>query len=343
MDVYKTIVVGLFGALLGSQLPIPLAELFAAALAVVAYLRLTKKNLSLPTAVLTTIQIILGVSIGITVQLSELIDSFSMPLFVGLILCMLSQTSVNFVWLYKKEKWTPFESLLGAIPGAMAAILMISEEQQKPSPKIIFSHSIRLLLLVVLAGFIATTGDGTSQLSQTLSPSQIPHLALLALASYLLGKAVGKIGVPAPFLLTSLMVAALYNAQFPTLQLVIPESLIMVATAILGVLIGARLAPTTLKQALEYSKAGFIVTLLGVSVTVFYAWLFSSLTGTDWEVLLLAWVPGSVEAMTAVALLLGLEPAFVAINHVMRLMMLYMMPVVLKSPLQRLSRIKDHR
>jgi membrane AbrB-like protein len=131
----------------------------------------------------------------------------------------------------------------------------------------------------------------------------------------------------------------MFNAQFSSLHLVVPELLIMFATAILGVLIGTRLAPTSLKDAVEYSKAGFIVTALGVTVTVVYALIFSYLTNTDWEVLLLAWVPGSVEAMTAVALLLGLEPAFVAINHVMRLMMLYMMPVVLKSPLQRLSRM----
>ncbi|MGX9517672.1 AbrB family transcriptional regulator [Vibrio mediterranei] len=339
MEVLRTILVGLIGSLLGGVLPIPLGELFSAALFVVMYLRLTKTDVRLPSAILTTIQIILGLSIGITVHTSELIDSFSLPLFMGLILCMLSQTTVNFFWLYKQEKWTPFESLLGAIPGAMAAILVISEEQEKPSPKIIFSHSIRLLLLVVLAGIVATTGEGTSQLSQTVSLAQIPYLILLTVLSFVFGKIVGKIGIPAPYLLTGLIVAAMFNAQFSSLHLVVPELFIMFATAILGVLIGTRLAPTSLKDAVEYSRAGFIVTALGVTVTVVYALIFSYLTSTDWEVLLLAWVPGSVEAMTAVALLLGLEPAFVAINHVMRLMMLYMMPVVLKSPLQKLSRM----
>ncbi|MGR5092907.1 AbrB family transcriptional regulator [Vibrio maritimus] len=340
MVALKTILFGLAGALLGSLLPIPLGELFAAAFATIVYLRSTRQNVRLPDAVITVIQIILGVSIGITVHFSDLVGSFSLPLFTGLVLCMLSQTTVNFFWLYKRENWTPFESLLGAIPGAMAAILVISEEQEKPSPKIIFSHSIRLLLLVVLAGVIASTGeDGGSQLSQTLSVSQTMHLLILAVISYALGKLVGKVGVPAPYLLTSLIVAAIYNVQFASLALAVPEVLIMFATAILGVLIGSRLAPTTLREALSYSKAGLIVTVLGVTVTLLYAFGFSYLTGADWEVLLLAWVPGSVEAMTAVALLLGLEPAFVAINHVMRLMMLYMMPVALKNPLQRLSKM----
>ncbi len=340
MAVWKTILVGLAGALLASPIPLPLSELFAAAFATIVYLRLSGQIIKLPDILLILIQLILGISIGITVPVTDLVGSFSLPLFLGLVLCMLCQTTVNFLWLYKKEKWTPFESLLGAIPGAMAAILVISEGQEKPSPKIVFSHSIRLLLLVVLAGVIASTGEShASQLTQSFNLTLIGHLVLLAVTSFLLGKLVGKAGVPAPFLLTSLITAAVYHSSQPDLTLTVPESLIMFATAILGVLIGVRLAPTTLREAISYSKAGFIVTLLGVSVTLCFAASFYFLTGVDWQVLLLAWVPGSVEAMTAVALLLGLEPAFVAINHVMRLMMLYMMPAVLKTPLERLSRL----
>lgn len=340
MAVWKTILIGLAGAALASPIPLPLSELFAAAFATIVYLRCSHQNIKLPDFILTLIQLILGLSIGITVPVAELTGSFSLPLFFGLVLCMLSQTTVNFLWLYKREKWTPFESLLGAIPGAMAAILVISEGQEKPSPKIVFSHSIRLLLLVVLAGVIASTGeDSASTLSQSFSIALIGHLAFLAVTSFLIGKLLGKFGIPAPYLLTSLIVAALYHSALPTLELSVPESLIMFATAILGVLIGGRLAPTTWREALSYSKAGFIVTLLGVTVTLCFAATFHTFTGVDWQVLLLAWVPGSVEAMTAVALLLGLEPAFVAINHVMRLMMLYMMPAALKAPLKRLSRM----
>ncbi|MGT0149020.1 AbrB family transcriptional regulator [Vibrio metschnikovii] len=59
------------------------------------------------------------------------------------------------------------------------------------------------------------------------------------------------------------------------------------------------------------------------------------LLGMSWLVLLLSWVPGSVEAMTAVALLLGLEPAFVMVNHAIRLLLLYTMPALFKKQLER--------
>ncbi|ARV26422.1 ammonia monooxygenase family protein [Vibrio anguillarum] len=108
------------------------------------------------------------------------------------------------------------------------------------------------------------------------------------------------------------------------------------ATALLGILIGARLADTTLREAMAYSRAGVMVTLIGLLVAVAVSGLFALLLDKSWVVLLLAWVPGSVEAMTAVALLLGMEPAFVMINHALRLLLLYSLPAVLKKPLEAL-------
>lgn len=108
------------------------------------------------------------------------------------------------------------------------------------------------------------------------------------------------------------------------------------ATALLGVLIGVRLAETTLREAASYSKAGVIVTMIGLMVAVGVSWIAAHVLGMSWLVLLLSWVPGSVEAMTAVALLLGLEPAFVMVNHTIRLLLLYTMPVLFKKQLAQL-------
>lgn len=79
-----------------------------------------------------------------------------------------------------------------------------------------------------------------------------------------------------------------------------------------------------------------IVTLIGLMVAVGVSWLAAHLLDISWLVLLLSWVPGSVEAMTAVALLLGLEPAFVMVNHAIRLLLLYTMPALFKKQLEQL-------
>ncbi|UTS82853.1 hypothetical protein OL67_003963 (plasmid) [Phaeobacter piscinae] len=41
----------------------------------------------------------------------------------------------------------------------------------------------------------------------------------------------------------------------------------------------------------------------------------------------MSWVPGGVEVMVATALALGLEPAFVMLNHVLRMSVLHIAPM----------------
>lgn len=137
-------------------------------------------------------------------------------------------------------------------------------------------------------------------------------------------------------MLAALLVTASFNSFSTGIALQLPTWMVVFATALLGILIGARLADTTLREAMAYSRAGVMVTLIGLLVAVAVSGLFALLLDKSWVVLLLAWVPGSVEAMTAVALLLGMEPAFVMINHALRLLLLYSLPAVLKKPLEAL-------
>ncbi|MGT0149022.1 hypothetical protein ACT691_01910 [Vibrio metschnikovii] len=62
----------------------------------------------------------------------------------------------RFWWLYKREGWHRLEALLGAISAAMAAILVISESGSEPSSKVVYAHSVRLIILILLAGSFYT-------------------------------------------------------------------------------------------------------------------------------------------------------------------------------------------
>lgn len=241
-------------------------------------------------------QVVLGISVGATISLSELGTTLTLPVIVGLVCCLTLQIISSYLWLTKKEGWTPFESLLGAVPGAMAAILVISESSEKPSAKVVYSHSVRLMILTLLALLISNSAPDSAPVDGSLTVYAWLIFLALALMSLLLGK----------------------------------------ASTLLGILIGSRIADTTLREAMAYSRAGVMVTMIGLLVAVGVSGVFSILIDKSWVVLLLSWVPGSVEAMTAVALLLGMEPAFVMINHALRLLLLYSLPAMLKKQLEEL-------
>lgn len=328
--------IALLSMLMGLFFSLPLAELFVAAIFVILLRKRVNVALTLPKTLLMFIQVVLGISVGATISIGELAQTLSLPVVIGLIICLILQTSGGFLWLYKREGWHPFESLLGAVPGAMAAILVISESGSKPSSKVVYAHSVRLIILILMAGVISNSATETTINSATMAIQHWIMLFILVAISMLCGKLSIKFGIPAPYMIASLLIAATVNSVMPPDSLLVPVHLVLFSTALLGVLIGVRLAETTLREAFSYSKAGVMVTLIGLTVAIGVSFLAAHWLGMSWLVLLLSWVPGSVEAMTAVALLLGLEPAFVMVNHAIRLLLLYTMPAVFKNQLEEL-------
>lgn len=332
----QILVVATMGSLAAQCFTLPLTGLFLSAFVVILLRKRFNHALRIPQTLLMFIQVVLGISVGATISIAELAHTISLPVILGLIVCLMLQTGGSFWWLHKREKWSPFESLLAAVPGAMAAILVISESESKPSPKVVYAHSVRLIILIVLAGVISSNTAEVVKESVALNLEQWSVLAGIVAISMVSGKLSVRFGVPAPYMIASLVIAAACNGIMAPVTLAVPVWLVLFSTALLGVLIGARLAETTLREAVSYSKAGVMVTFIGMLVAVITSYIASIALGMPWLVMLLSWVPGSVEAMTAVALLLGLEPAFVMVNHAIRLLLLYTLPALLKNQLEAL-------
>ncbi|ENM5907188.1 AbrB family transcriptional regulator [Vibrio mimicus] len=332
----QIIVIAAVAAGAGTLLAIPLSEMFIAAGLIIVLHKKRFLTIHTPKWLLLFVQIVLGISVGATISLTELGATLTVPVIVGLVCCLTLQIISSYLWLTKREGWTPFESLLGAVPGAMAAILVISESSQKPSTKVVYSHSVRLMILTLLALLISNSAPDAVPVEGRLTAYAWLIFFTLALVSLLLGKASTLLGIPAPYMLAALLITASFNSFSTGIEMQLPKWMVLFATALLGILIGSRIADTTLREAMAYSRAGFMVTMIGLLVAVGVSGVFSILLDKSWVVLLLAWVPGSVEAMTAVALLLGMEPVFVMINHALRLLLLYSLPAMLKKQLEEL-------
>lgn len=335
----QIIVIAAVAAGVGTQLSIPLSEMFIAAGLIIVLHKKRFLTIHTPKWLLLFVQIVLGISVGATISLTELGTTLTVPVIIGLVCCLTLQIISSYLWLTKREGWTPFESLLGAVPGAMAAILVISESSQKPSTKVVYSHSVRLMILTLLALLISNSAPDAVSVEGSLTAYAWLIFFTLALVSLLLGKASTLLGIPAPYMLAALLVTASFNSFSTGIEMQLPKWMVLFATALLGILIGSRIADTTLREAIAYSRAGFMVTMIGLLVAVGVSGVFSILLDKSWVVLLLAWVPGSVEAMTAVALLLSMEPAFVMINHALRLLLLYSLPAMLKKQLEELREL----
>ncbi|MGF1703141.1 AbrB family transcriptional regulator [Photobacterium makurazakiensis] len=325
----------ILGAMLGAQTNLPMGEMFGAMIAVIGASKL-HKEMHLPSSVLTVIQLILGIGVGALINVQTFHETLPPSLLIGLLICLSLQMLFGYVWLNKMAGWSKDESMLGSFPGAMGAVLAIADSQKSPSQRVVFTHTVRLVALMLLASVIAMKGGDTSSSLVHIPTIIVPNyhaILWVFLISYVLGFILGKWGMPAPFMVTSVVSTAVFRFAFPDVNVELPEFTGLLAMVLLGGLVAVRVQFVTFREVLRYIWAGIAVMLIGLSVTLVVAGIFSSLLNISFLVLVMSWVPGSIEAMTATALLLGIEPAFVMISHVVRLLLLHLFPVfmMLKS------------
>ena len=78
-------------------------------------------------------------------------------------------------------------------------------------------------------------------------------------------------------------------------------------------------------------KASLLVVFLSTSIAAAYAMVVSSILSMSYGQVFVAFAPGGVEAMAAMALALDYDPAFVAVHHLYRIILLiFFLPLFLK-------------
>ena len=114
---------------------------------------------------------------------------------------------------------------------------------------------------------------------------------------------------------------------------VMPQTVALPVFALMGTLIGTRFIGVTVAQLLQASQASIVLTLLAFAMTLAVAELLHLITGLPFLDLLIAFAPGGLETMAALSLMLGADPALVAVHHVARLLMLsIIVPVLMPRP-----------
>ncbi|MEZ2681160.1 MULTISPECIES: AbrB family transcriptional regulator [Providencia] len=312
-----------------TYLGVPLALMFGPIIAIIIFHRFGIL-FAIPKHTITFVQVTLGTSVGLMfnqVSLNEADNLFLLLLM--LVVCLAVQFSFSFFWFYRKVGWTKQEAMLGSVPGAMAAILALTDHTHTPPQKIVISHTIRLIILILLAGIVVGS-DGDPQ-----PIIEFPELTLVATGWLVLIIAVGVISgailqrlkVPAPFMLTSLAAATLIQG-WADIPLNFPLMLTELSMVLIGMNIGNHFIVFPLSSLIKniYSSAQVVVVniVLTFLITVFASWI----TGYDISVLLLAWAPGSMEAMTFAAITMNLDAGFVMSNHIIRMVIIQSIPSI---------------
>jgi membrane AbrB-like protein len=153
----------------------------------------------------------------------------------------------------------------------------------------------------------------------------------LLAATFGVGLVFKRLRVPAAFLLAGMFVSAIGHGAGLTPGRM-PGPVVYVAFLVMGVLIGSRFGGKTVEELRGCVAAGAWITGVNVVMALLAVAVCMWLLGASPALLIVAFSPGGVEAMAAIAVSLGLDPAFVAAHHVMRLVLLtFLVPAILAS------------
>ncbi len=228
-------------------------------------------------------------------------------------------------------------AVLSSAPGHLSFVLGLGAETGGNLPAISIVQSIRLLCLTLaVPAIVALLGYG--QVNPVAIAGKMPDLirfALMLCGCALCGFALSKLRLPAAWLIGPMLVSTLAHIS-GWIDGAVPWWLAIPAYVTMGALIGTRFSGVTLRDLAANGGAGLSSTLVAVLVSGMAAALASSATELPVAAVLVAFAPGGVETMSAMAMAVNADPAYVAAHHVLRLFILTaLLPLFLGSALVR--------
>ncbi|WP_220494944.1 AbrB family transcriptional regulator [Paracoccus sp. MC1854] len=312
-----------FGAWLFAALGLPAAWLMGAmvatALAAVAGL-----PVELHRALREIAFLLLGISIGSSVTPGIVREIAAWPGSVVILLASIGATmGVSSLYLQRVHGWDRTTARFASMPGAFSSVAIIAANSSADLPRVILAQSLRVFTLVALMPPILSLLNGGLQAEGAALPprpvNSPPEALAVFLASGAAAALLNRLHVPAGTLLAAMTISATLHAS-GLVHGGFPQPLVILGFIATGAVIGARFRGTTLQTVTQTVPGAAVSILLALAVSALFAaggaWALDLPFGQLW----LAYAPGGVEAMAAMALVLNLEPAFVGAHHILRIL-----------------------
>ncbi len=313
----ETVAVAVMGVTLAKAVHAPAAALIGAMVAT-AIAALAGRPMVLPEPLRKAGLFMLGLAIGAAATPETLRTAIHWPLSL---LCLLAATAAMTWAAYASyrhfAKWDKPTAFFAAVPGALSTVLAVGAERGADMQRVAVAQSIRVVILAALAPLLIPALG-------MVKPHVLSHTAETPLmwAALLLGCLMAAFGAqrlkwPAPWLLGPFLASLLLHGSGVSHATVTGVGLDM-AYGVLGVMAGARFAGSHVRDVARTAPFAILSLFLAAMVGLVLGALAGWLAHVGPAAGVLAFAPGGLEIMTALALLLHVSPAYVAIHHLVR-------------------------
>ena len=315
---FETLGIGTAGGVLFLFAHLP-GGLISGAMVATAIAAIAGRLLAVPPIVTQIVLVVLGISIGSVVsrQLVQHVSAY--PLTIGLLaVATFCSTFASSLYLQRVHGWDRTSAFLAGSPGALSQITILAVERGADLPAIAVVQTMRVIILTAaLPLVLAATGILAATPSVTFATASPLQLTILVLASLALALVLRLLKFPVSWMFGAMIASsALHGAGL--VDGGVPLWVRSVALVGIGALIGSRFArmkPRVLIGHINAALGSFAVAILISGIFVAIIALTTQVRLSDTVV---AFAPGAMDAMLALALTLHIDPIFVGAHHLSR-------------------------
>lgn len=314
--------IGTAGGWLFATLTVPLPWMLGP-MAIVTVAALLRAPVNVPVVLRQVTVPVIGVLLGsaFTPALLAQMTQWWMTI-GGMLIWIVVVTSISLRYYRRVAGYGPVTAFFSATPGGLNEMVFFGRAMGGDDRIISLMHALRVLIVVfTIPIWYRAQGDFT-----VAAQSANWHgfdLALRDVAILIACGVIGtygaqRLGVPAAPLFGPMLLSALIHLGGVT-EAQPPTPLVNGAQLVLGTIVGCRFAGASGMTIARAVVHAIPTTALMMGGAILTAWLLHPLTGFPLAALVLALAPGGLAEMSLVALALGVDPAFVACHHILRL------------------------
>jgi membrane AbrB-like protein len=319
LSMLETLVLGTAGGLLFLWLNLP-GGLISGAMAAVAIAALLGRPLALPPVVTQSVLLLLGISLGSLVSRQLIQHMSSYPLTIGLLaLATFCSTFGSSLYLQRVHGWDQTSALLAGSPGALSQITVLAAEKGADVAAIAVVQTMRVIILTAALPLMLAVTGVTHGAPPPLPTSVASPLGLAALigASVAVALFLRFVKFPASWMFGAMLASALlHGAGFVDGGL--PPWIRNAALVGIGALIGTRFARMKTSTLLSHVNAGLGSFAVAITISAVFVAVIAFTTNVRLSDVVVAFAPGAMDAMLALALTLHIDPIFVGAHHLSR-------------------------
>jgi uncharacterized protein len=319
LNAIETLVIGAAGGLLFLWANLP-GGLISGAMIAVGIAAIAGRPLALPPILTQSVLLLLGISLGSLVSRQLIQHMSSYPLTISLLaLATFCSTFGSSLYLQRFHGWDRTSALLAGSPGALSQITILAAEKGADVPAIAVVQTMRVIVLTAaLPLLLALTGIAPSAPPAIAAAIASPfELAILIAASVAVALSLHWMNFPASWMFGAMIASSVLHGT-GVIEGGVPPWVRGVALVGIGALIGARFARMRIKTLLSHVNAALGSFAVAILISAIFVAVIVLTTHVRFADVIVAFAPGAMDAMLALALTLHIDPIFVGAHHLSR-------------------------